>query len=108
LKVTFPHGNRDLVLHYVSHTIEGNELTITLKDIQRQLFVELRSSLDSATGIIGRSSIIRNKIAEPVMIEQAVSATWNLPQGTDYSLRYLAGRWGAEWNLEQHAISLAR
>jgi alpha-galactosidase len=104
LKVTFPDGNRDLVLHYVSHTIEGNELTIMLKDIQRELFVELRYSLDPATGIIGRSSIIRNKTAEPVMIEQAESATWNLPHGIDYSLRYLAGRWGAEWNLEEHAI----
>jgi alpha-galactosidase len=104
LKVTFPDGNRDLVLHYVSHTIEGNELTIMLKDIQRELFVELRYSLDPATGIIGRSSIIRNKTAEPVMIEQAESATWNLPHGTDYSLRYLAGRWGAEWKLEEHAI----
>jgi alpha-galactosidase len=104
LKVTFPDGNRDLVLHYVSHTIEGNQLTIMLKDIQRKLFVELRYSLDPATGIIGRSSIIRNGTAEPVMIEQAESATWNLPQGTDYSLRYLAGRWGGEWNLEEHAI----
>jgi alpha-galactosidase len=104
LKVTFRDGNRDLVLHYVSHTIEGNELTIRLKDIQRELFVELRYSLDPATGIIGRSSIIRNKTAEPVIIEQAESGTWNLPQGTDYSLRYLAGRWGGEWNLEEHAI----
>jgi alpha-galactosidase len=104
LKVTFPDGNRDLVLHYVSHTIEGNQLTIVLKDIQRKLFVELRYSIDPATGIIGRSSIIRNGTAEPVMIEQAESATWNLPQGTDYSLRYLAGRWGGEWNLEEHAI----
>ena len=27
LKVTFPDGNRDLVLQYVSHTIEGDHLT---------------------------------------------------------------------------------
>src|SRR5262249_25086264 len=30
LKITFPDGNRDLVLHYVSHAIRDNVLTITL------------------------------------------------------------------------------
>ena len=29
LKVTFPDGNRDLVLHYVSHTINGSVLEVT-------------------------------------------------------------------------------
>ena len=31
--MSYPDGNRDLVLHYVSHVIKGNELTITVKDI---------------------------------------------------------------------------
>src|ERR1700733_6030748 len=31
LKVTFASGNRDLVLHYVSHSIHGNELEVVLK-----------------------------------------------------------------------------
>ena len=104
LKVTYPDGNRDLVLHYVSHTIKDDELTITLKDIERELFVELRYSIDPETGIVGRSSTIRNKTGAPVMIEDAASATWNLSRGTDYNLRYLAGRWGAEWNLQKQAI----
>ena len=33
LKVTFPDGNRDLVLHYVSHSIDANTLTVILRDI---------------------------------------------------------------------------
>src|SRR5665213_2135206 len=49
LKVTFADGNRDLVLHYVSHTIRDNELTITLKDIERDLFVDVRYSIDPET-----------------------------------------------------------
>ena len=104
LKVSYPDGNRDLVLHYVSHTIKGDELTITLKDIERNLFVELHYKVDSQTGIIGRSAVIMNKTSTPVTIEEAAAATWSLPRGTDYSLRYLAGRWAGEWNLQRQAI----
>ena len=42
LKVTFPDGNRDLVLHYLSHKIDGDSLTIRLKDVERDVFVDLR------------------------------------------------------------------
>jgi alpha-galactosidase len=104
LKVSYPDGNRDLVLKYVSHTIKGNELTITLKDIERDLFVELHYVVDHETGIVGRSAVILNRMQTPVTIDEAASATWNLPRGTDYSLRYLTGRWGAETNLQKEAI----
>src|SRR5450755_4776528 len=39
LKVTFADGNRDLVLRYASHQIDASVLTVTLKDIQRDVFV---------------------------------------------------------------------
>jgi alpha-galactosidase len=104
LKVTFPDGNRDLVLHYVSHKIDGDELTITVKDIERALFVHLHYTIDPTTGIVGRWAVIENKTTTPVMIEAAAAATWNLPRGTDYSLRYLSGRWAGEWNLQKQAI----
>ena len=104
LKVSYPDGNRDLVLHYVSHVIKGNELTVTLKDVDRDLFVELHYIVDPDTGIIGRSSVIMNKTQTPVTIEEAASATWSLPRGSDYSLHYLTGRWAAEWNLQEQAI----
>lgn len=104
LKVSYPDGNRDLILHYVSHTIKANELTITLKDIGRNLFVELHYIVDHETGIVGRSAVIENKTQTPVTIEEAAAATWSLPRGTDYSLRYLTGRWAGEWNLQKQAI----
>ena len=37
LKITFPDGNRDLVLQYVSHAIEGQTLRITMKDLYSDL-----------------------------------------------------------------------
>ncbi|WP_263378590.1 alpha-galactosidase [Granulicella paludicola] len=104
LKVTFPDGNRDLVLHYVSHKINGDELIITVKDIERAVFVDLHYSIDPATGIIGRWAVIENKTSTPIMIEAAAAATWNLPRDTDYSLRYLTGRWAGEWQLQKQAI----
>src|SRR5215470_10263475 len=54
LKVTFPDGNRDLVLHYVDHQIDGSSLTITLKDIERPLFVHLHYTVYPQSGIIRR------------------------------------------------------
>lgn len=104
LKVSFPDGNRDLVLKYVSHSIRGNELTVSLKDIDRDLAVELHYKVDPATGIVGRSAVIANHTKGVVTIDQAAAATWNLPRGTDYSLRYLTGRWAGEWNLQKQAL----
>lgn len=104
LKVSYPDGNRDLILRYVSHTIKGDELTVVLKDVDRDLYVELHYVVDDATGILGRSAVILNKTKTPVMVEDAAAATWSLPRGTDYTLRYLTGRWAGEWNLQQQAI----
>jgi alpha-galactosidase len=90
LKVSYPDGNRDLVLHYVSHTIQGDELTVVLKDIDRDLYVELH--------------YVVNKTKTPVVIEDAAAGTWSLPRATDYTLRYLTGRWAGEDNLQQQLI----
>jgi alpha-galactosidase len=65
LKITYPDGNRDLVLHYLSHTIDGDTLTIRLKDVDREIFVNLRYKMDAATGILGRSATIENRTGAP-------------------------------------------
>jgi alpha-galactosidase len=104
LKITFPDGNRDLVLHYVSHAIRDNVLTITLKDLSRDVFVDLRYEMDSETGVLARSARIENRTHEPLTIEQVFAATWNLPASSDYQLRYLTGRWAGEWNLQEGAL----
>jgi alpha-galactosidase len=104
LKITFSDGNRDLVLNYVSHTINKDSLTVVLKDISRDLFVELHYTVDEATGVLGRSAVIINRTKTPLTIEQAAAASWNLPNGADYHLRYLSGRWGAEDTLNDRKI----
>jgi len=104
LKITFPDGNRDLVLQYVSHTIEGARLALLLKDISREVYVELQYQVDAATGILRRSAQLQNKTSAALIIEQIASGTWNLPRGTNYRLRYLAGRWAGEWQLHEQMI----
>jgi alpha-galactosidase len=104
VKITFPDGNRDLVLRYVSHSIQNNELSITMKDISRDVIVALLYQIDAATGILARSARIENHTGAPLTIEQAFAATWNLPASSDYRLRYLTGRWAGEWNLQQSTL----
>jgi alpha-galactosidase len=105
LKITFPDGNRDLVLHYLSHQIDANSLTISLKDISRDVTVDLHYIVDPATGVLGRSSTITNRTKSALTIEQASSATWNLPHGSEYTLHYLTGRWAGEDHLQTQKIN---
>jgi len=93
LKVIFPDGNRDLVLQYVSHTIEGDHLAILLKDTSRDVYVELEYQADVGTGVLRRSAQVQNRTSAPLVVEQIASGTWNLPRASDYRLRYLTGRW---------------
>src|SRR5215471_7119647 len=79
LKVTFADGNRDLVLHYESHTVKPDGLDVALKDISRKIYVTLHYSVDGASGILGRSATIENREAQPITIEQAAAAAWALP-----------------------------
>jgi alpha-galactosidase len=101
VKITFPDGNRDLALRYVSHSINNNTLSIAMRDISRDVTVTLLYQMDAATGIVARSARIDNHTDAPLTVEQAFAATWNLPASSDYQLRYLTGRWAGEWNLQQ-------
>ncbi len=105
LKVTFPDGNRDLVLHYAAHQLAGNTLSITLKDIERPLMVHLHYTVYPQTGILRREATIENRTDKAVMIESAQSAAWYLPQGDGYRLRYLTGRWANEWQLNEERVN---
>ncbi|WP_158749240.1 alpha-galactosidase [Acidobacterium sp. S8] len=104
LKITFPNGNRDLVLKYLSHKIEGDQLSITMKDISLDVYVTLQYKADGETGILRRSAEIENRTDAPFTIEQVFAGTWNLPRGTDYRLRYLTGRWAGENTVQEQPV----
>jgi len=104
LKVTFPDGNRDLVLTYLSETMENGRLTLRMKDVSRAVFVELQYQMDPITGVLRRSAVVENKTTLPLQVEQVAAGTWNLPRAENYRLRYLSGRWAGEWNLREQLI----
>ena len=103
LKVTFADGNRDLVLHYASHTVKANGFDIVLKDVKRKVAVTLHYAVDPETGILARWATIENGEALSVTVEQAAAAAWALPPA-HYTLNYLTGRWAGEWTLNQEAV----
>jgi alpha-galactosidase len=103
LKVTFPDGNRDLVLHYDSHTENAHGFDVVLKDISRPIYVTLHYAMDPASGILARSASIEDRGDTEATVEQAAAAAWALPAG-HYTLNYLTGRWAGEWNLTQEPL----
>jgi alpha-galactosidase len=104
LKVTFPDGNRDLVLLYRSHEILDDEIRVTLSDLDRPIFVVLTYRIDRKTGVVGRSAVIENRGDGDVRVDQAAAAGLTLPVAYDYRLHYSTGRWAAEWTLQERPL----
>jgi alpha-galactosidase len=104
LKITRSDGDRDLVLRYVSHHIEGDELDIQMKDIRDAVNVTLHYRVYPTTGIISRWATIANGTKQDFTIVSAQSAAWYVPPGTGYRFSYLSGRWAAETQLNREPI----
>ncbi|HSU61413.1 MAG TPA: alpha-galactosidase [Bryobacteraceae bacterium] len=104
LKITRADGDRDLVLHYMRHRLQGNDLEITLKDIRDDIEATLHYRLYPEVGIISRWAVVRNGTKQKITVERAQSATWYMPPGDGYRLSYLSGRWAAETQLNREPI----
>ncbi|MDE1175729.1 MAG: alpha-galactosidase [Edaphobacter sp.] len=98
LKVDSANGDRTLILKYMSSQIEANRLEIVLKDTTQPLKVHLFYEM-FPEGVLARWSRIENVGRQTFKIDQAASATWNLPRASNYEWSWLAGRWAAEWQL---------
>ena len=104
LKVTLADGNRDLVLRYVNHEIQGSALKVVTKDIQYDLIVNLYYRVYPGAGMIEKHAVIENKTSQPITLESAQAGTWYMPLGDGYRLSYLNGRWAGETQLVQEDI----
>ena len=104
LKIARQDGDRDLVLRYASHRIQGDDLDIVLKDIHDPIEVTLHYRVYPDYGILSRSATIRNGANQALTVESAQSAAWYLPPGDGYRLSYLSGRWAAEMQLNREPI----
>jgi alpha-galactosidase len=88
----------------VEHRIDANTLILTLKDIERELFVQLRYTVYRPSGIIRREAVIENRTGKQVAVESAQSGAFYVPRGDGYRLRYLSGRWAGEWQLQEEPV----
>ena len=104
LKVTFAGGVRDLVLKYESHETTPDALTLRLKDIRQELYVELRYRVYAGNDVVVKSARIMNRTDKPVMLESVQSGAWALPPAEGYRLSYLSGRWGGETQLVREPV----
>ena len=103
LKVDSPNGDRSLVLVFSSAHATADQLELILHDTAQPLTVHLYYKV-FPQGILARWSRIENAGKLPYRIEQAASATWNLPSGPHYELSTLTGQWAGEWQLHTAAL----
>ncbi len=104
LKAAFPDGNRSMTLRFDHAEQKGSAmLELTLRDQVEPVFVHLYYQL-YPQGILARWSEIENRSKVVVTLENAASATWNLPPDPRYQLESLTGRWGGEFQLQRETI----
>ncbi len=104
LKGSFPDGNRSMTLVFDHASEPGPDtLDITLRDIKLPIQVHLFYQV-YPQGILARWTRIENRSATTVTLENAASATWNLPPDPRYRLSSLTGRWGGEFQLGREPI----
>ncbi|HEX6772573.1 MAG TPA: glycoside hydrolase family 36 N-terminal domain-containing protein, partial [Acidobacteriaceae bacterium] len=112
LKATFADGNRDVVLQYVdqkqTHDANSQTLEITMQDIKLPLVVHLFYRVYNGQSVLARWSVIENKTNQDVVLEDAASATWSLPnlQNRNYLAHWLTGRWAGEFQLQSVPLAV--
>jgi hypothetical protein len=104
IKITRADQGRDLVLHYASHSIDGDNLRIVLKDVKDDIFVSLNYKVFPREGIIRKSALLENRSKEALNVESLQAGVWYVPHGAGYRLSYVSGRWAAESQLSREPI----
>jgi len=108
LKVIHPDGVRSLRLVYDSCRVEGEELTVCMKDTVYPVTVELHYKGYADLPLISRHLAVKNEGREKVILESVKSASVYVPSGVDYRLTHLSGNWGAEYGKNQLMLTQAR
>ena len=113
LKAQFYDGGRDVILNYDSYQqkevdLRGEicpKLTIILKDPEYTLTVLLHYIVYEKFDLIERYSEIINNGSEVIILDQAFSGAFYVPEGLPYRLTSISGGWAAEYGLNQDYLS---
>ncbi len=104
VKATYADGTRNTPLRYARHSMEGDRLSIFLRDplgLEAELRYVLRPELD----IIDRNAVLTNRGTDALTLENAFSALWRFPQTGSYRLTSLAGAWAKEYQLHRQTLA---
>ncbi|MEO7911847.1 MAG: alpha-galactosidase [Roseiflexaceae bacterium] len=106
LKVTFADGVRDLLLQFDSAEIDNNanDLRVHLRDATYPFRVTLNYRVHADYDLIERWVTVTNDGDTPIAIERIWSAQWHMPQGEEYRLTHLTGRWLDEMHLRREQL----
>jgi alpha-galactosidase len=108
LKVTFADGVRDVVLEFQDFQTSASPqptLALCFKDSYYPLQVTLHYRIHEEYDLIERWTTLENLGTDPILVERAFSAKWTMPQGDDYSLTHMYGRWTDEFNLQRESLT---
>ncbi|HEX2925396.1 MAG TPA: alpha-galactosidase [Ruminiclostridium sp.] len=109
LKAMYADNVRDLKLACSEYSIDrhGNsdQLTITLKDLYYGLQVDLIYRTQDEFDLVERYCRIINNGETPIMLENACSAVWNIPEAEEYRLTHVTGKWACETQLRSCDIT---
>ena len=108
LKVTFADGVRDLVLRLdtVEQLEDGQyELRLHLRDAVYPLTVTLHYRVHPDYDLLERWVTLTNQGKDPILLERVFSSQWHFPQGTEYRLTQVHGRWADEMHLRREALA---
>ncbi len=104
LKGSFPNGNRSMTLVFDhAETPGADTLVLVEHDAVEPVEVRLHYQV-FPQGVLARWTEIENKSKTTVTLENAASATWNLPPDRRYQLSSLTGKWGGEFQLRTEPI----
>jgi alpha-galactosidase len=109
LKVDYPDGTRAIEWRFTGQRVSRSGAAVTLEtdleDGAYGLRVTLAYRIYDGFDVLERWAVIRNAgQAGPVVIRQAHSANWWLPDRPSWRLRYLYGGWGAETQVAQAVL----
>ena len=104
MEITFPDASRDSDLYYMTHKINENTLTVTLKDKYKNFFVDLVYTVYEECDIIEKHALIRNECGGDIVLDTLFSGVVHLPVRDFYRLTTFTGRWSDEYNITREEI----
>lgn len=108
LRATLADGAQTLRLRYVSHTVDGDCLSVLLRDTVYPIEVTLVYQTWGDLPLIGRSAVICNTGSEPICLDTARSGIFHLPGGRNWRVTHFTGQWGAEYQKNQTILTQSR